>query len=280
MFERFTDRARRVTVLAQEEARMHNHNYIGTEHLLLALIHEGNGVAVKALEALGIPLEAVRQQVEEIIGRGRQAPLGGHISFTPRAKKVLQNSLREAMQLGHNYIGTEHILLGLIREGEGVAAQVLLRLGANLDSVRQQVLQLLDGYQGEGEPGTARTGLAGQGGRGKRKLMSQFLARFDSIESRLSALERRVGTGPGPDLRELDQEIAQVRGDKESAIDAEDFETAATLRDREKQLLGEKASRQREWATAHRDLPSLSDEVERLRDLLRQQGIDPQNGAA
>ena len=131
MFERFTDRARRVVVLAQEEARLLNHNYIGTEHILLGLIHEGEGVAAKALESLGISLEAVRSQVEEIIGQGGSSP-SGHIPFTPRAKKVLELSLREALQLGHNYIGTEHILLGLIREGEGVAAQVLVKLGADL----------------------------------------------------------------------------------------------------------------------------------------------------
>src|SRR5580693_8881605 len=153
MFERFTDRARRVVVLAQEEARTLNHNYIGTEHILLGLIHEGEGVAAKALESLGISQEAVRQQVEEIIGQGQQAP-SGHIPFTPRAKKVLELSLREALQLGHNYIGTEHILLGLIREGEGVAAQVLVRLGADLNRVRQQVIQLLHGYQGK-EPAAA-----------------------------------------------------------------------------------------------------------------------------
>ncbi len=148
MFERFTDRARRVVVLAQEEARMLNHNYIGTEHILLGLIHEGEGVAAKALESLGISLDAVREQVQEIIGQGQQAP-SGHIPFTPRAKKVLELSLREALQLGHNYIGTEHILLGLIREGEGVAAQVLVKLGADLNRVRQQVIQLLSGYQGK-----------------------------------------------------------------------------------------------------------------------------------
>ena len=156
MFERFTDRARRVVVLAQEEARMLNHNYIGTEHILLGLIHEGEGVAAKALESLGISLEAVRSQVEEIIGQGQQAP-SGHIPFTPRAKKVLELSLREALQLGHNYIGTEHILLGLIREGEGVAAQVLVKLGADLNRVRQQVIQLLAGYQGK-EPAAAGAG--------------------------------------------------------------------------------------------------------------------------
>ncbi|AJT42367.1 ATP-dependent Clp protease ATP-binding subunit [Psychromicrobium lacuslunae] len=148
MFERFTDRARRVVVLAQEEARMLNHNYIGTEHILLGLIHEGEGIAAKALESLNISLDAVREQVQEIIGQGQQAP-SGHIPFTPRAKKVLELSLREALQLGHNYIGTEHILLGLIREGEGVAAQVLVKLGADLGRVRQQVIQLLSGYQGK-----------------------------------------------------------------------------------------------------------------------------------
>jgi ATP-dependent Clp protease ATP-binding subunit ClpC len=147
MFERFDQRARRVVVRAKEEARMLNHNDIGTEHILLGLIDVGEGVAAKALESLGISLDAVRQQVEEIIGQGQQAP-AGHIPFTPRAKKVLELSLREALQLGHNYIGTEHILLGLIREGDGVAAQVLAKLGADLNKMRQQVLQLLQPYPG------------------------------------------------------------------------------------------------------------------------------------
>ena len=148
MFEKFTDKARRVVVLAQEEAKLLNHNYIGTEHILLGLIHEGEGVAAKSLEALGINLESVREQVQEIIGQGQQAPTG-HIPFTPRAKKVLELSLREALQLGHSYIGTEHLLLGLIREGEGVAAQVLTKLGADTNKVRQQVIQLLSGFQGK-----------------------------------------------------------------------------------------------------------------------------------
>src|SRR5262245_7047513 len=163
LFERFTDRARRVVVLAQEEARLLNHNYIGTEHILLGLIHEGEGVAAKALESLGISLEAVRSQVEEIIGQGGSSP-SGHIPFTPRAKKVLELSLREALQLGHNYIGTEHILLGLIREGEGVAAQVLVKLGADLSRVRQQVIQLLSGYQGSGGPAGEKAGAPAPGG--------------------------------------------------------------------------------------------------------------------
>jgi ATP-dependent Clp protease ATP-binding subunit ClpC len=142
MFERFTDRARRVVVLAQEESRMLDHNYIGTEHILLGLVHEGEGVAAQALQSLDISLERVRQEVEAIVGMGQTAQ-HGHIPFTPRAKKVLELALREALQLGHNYIGTEHLLLGLIREGEGVAAQVLEKLGASLDRVRDEVIKIV-----------------------------------------------------------------------------------------------------------------------------------------
>jgi len=281
MFERFTDRARRVVVLAQEEARMLNHNYIGTEHILLGLIHEGEGVAAKALESLGISLEAVRQQVEEIIGQGQQAP-SGHIPFTPRAKKVLELSLREALQLGHDYIGTEHILLGLIREGEGVAAQVLVRLGADLNRVRQQVIQLLHGYQGK-EPETARA--RPWAGPRERLLLSEVQARVSAFETRLSAIEQRAGTGP--DTGDLDEQIERVRGEKQAAADAQDYEQAASLRDREKELLADKAARQQEWAAAHQDLPSvaeklqqLSGEVERMRALLRQHGIEPEDKTA
>jgi ATP-dependent Clp protease ATP-binding subunit ClpC len=150
VFERFTDRARRTVVFAQEEARMLNHNYIGTEHILLGLLREDEGVAAKALTTLGVSLEAVRRDVGEIVGQGSEVPRG-HIPFTPRAKKVLELSLREALQLGHNYIGTEHILLGLIREGEGIAAQVLQKLGADLNRVRQTVVQLLSGYRAGAE---------------------------------------------------------------------------------------------------------------------------------
>ncbi|MDQ6650281.1 MAG: ATP-dependent Clp protease ATP-binding subunit [Actinomycetota bacterium] len=208
MFERFTDRARRVVVLAQEEARMLNHNYIGTEHILLGLIHEGEGVAAKALESLGISLEGVRQQVEEIIGQGQQAP-SGHIPFTPRAKKVLELSLREALQLGHNYIGTEHILLGLIREGEGVAAQVLVKLGADLNRVRQQVIQLLSGYQGKessssGGPaeGTPSTSLVlDQFGRNltsaaRESKLDPVIGREKEIERVMQVLSRRTKNNP------------------------------------------------------------------------------------
>src|SRR5437762_1789149 len=372
MFERFTDRSRRVVVLAQEEARLLNHNYIGTEHILLGLIHEGEGVAAKALESLGISLEAVRAQVEEIIGHGGTAP-SGHIPFTPRAKKVLELSLREALQLGHNYIGTEHILLGLIREGEGVAAQVLVKLGADLTRVRQQVIQLLHGYQGKepaaagapsetapstslvldqfgrnftqgaregkldpvigrekeiervmqvlcrrtknnpvlvGEPGVGKTavveGLAQKivsgdvpeilkdkqlytldlGGlvagstishtieilKGLRdryeahhrvsitddaivaaaRLADRYVSdRFlpdkaiDLIDEAGARLRIRRMTAP-PELREYDEKIAQVRRDKESVIDSQDFEEAAALRDREHQPIVKKDGREKE----------------------------------
>jgi ATP-dependent Clp protease ATP-binding subunit ClpC len=209
MFERFTDRARRVVVLAQEEARMLNHNYIGTEHILLGLIHEGEGVAAKALESMNISLEAVRSQVEEIIGQGQAAPTG-HIPFTPRAKKVLELSLREALQLGHNYIGTEHILLGLIREGEGVAAQVLQKLGADLNRVRQTVIQLLSGYTaGKGESvSPEQTGQQGQGsmvldqfGRNLTSLareqkLDPVIGREKEIERVMQVLSRRTKNNP------------------------------------------------------------------------------------
>jgi prophage maintenance system killer protein len=148
MFGGFSDRARRVVVLAQEEARMLNHSYIGTEHILLGLIHEGEGVAANALQALGISLEAVRREVEEIIGQGQQRP-SGHIPFTPRAKKVIQLSLQEALNLGRGYVATEHILLALLREGHGVAAQVLTRLGAGHGPLREQILRLTAGPGGD-----------------------------------------------------------------------------------------------------------------------------------
>ncbi len=208
MFERFTDRARRVVVLAQEEARMLNHNYIGTEHILLGLIKEGEGVAAKGLESLGISLDGVRTQVEEIIGQGQQAP-SGHIPFTPRAKKVLELSLREALQLGHNYIGTEHILLGLIREGDGVAAQVLVKLGADLNRVRQQVIQLLSGYQGkeavtsggpaEGQPSTSL--VLDQFGRNltqaaREVKLDPVIGREQEIERVMQVLSRRTKNNP------------------------------------------------------------------------------------
>ena len=209
MFERFTDRARRVVVLAQEEAKLLNHNYIGTEHILLGLIHEGEGVAAKALESLGISLDAVREQVQDIIGQGQQQPTG-HIPFTPRAKKVLELSLREALQLSHSYIGTEHILLGLIREGEGVAAQVLVKLGADLNRVRQQVIQLLSGYQGKeqvqvggNDQGSAQAGsqILDQFGRNltqaaRDNKLDPVIGREREIERVMQILSRRSKNNP------------------------------------------------------------------------------------
>jgi Clp amino terminal domain, pathogenicity island component/UvrB/uvrC motif len=276
MFERFTDRARRVVVLAQQEARMLNHDWIGTEHLLLGLIHEGEGVAAKALESLGISLDEVRQQVVEILGRGQDQQVPSqHIPFTPRSKKVLELSLRESLQLRQDYIGTEHILLALTREGDGVAAQVLVKLGADLNRVRQQVIELLSGQQ----PRPGRRALHGTA-------ETDVQARLDAVEGRLAAVEQRVGTGP--DISDLDeQQIAQVRREKESAVDAQDFERAASLRGRERNLLVARAAQQEEWAAGHPALPDLAErvqqlaeEIERLRALLRQYGIDPQDQPA
>jgi ATP-dependent Clp protease ATP-binding subunit ClpA len=254
MFERFTDRARRVVVLAQEEARHLNHDYIGTEHILLGLIHEGEGVAAKALESLDISLQAVRTEVEERIGHGTEAPTG-HIPFTPRAKKALELSLRETLALGHNYIGTEHILLGLIQEGKGVAAQVLVKLGADLARVRQQVIALLSGYAGG-------------------------VATAEQVGERVRLVRMTVPD----DLREAEEQLAQVRQEKQQAIDASAFEKAAALRDAEKQLLMRVTKRELEWTTSV-DLPAVIDEnhklqseVERLRELLHRHGIEPDGG--
>ena len=177
MFERFTDRARRVVVLAQDEARGLKHNYIGTEHLLLGLISEGDGVAAKALETMGIKGEAVRASVIEIIGEGEK-PVEGHIPFTPRAKRVFELSLREALQLGHNYIGTEHLLLGLLKEGEGVAAQVLTKQGADLAQVRQTVIQMLSGYQRGDDEGRESVGAGVGGSGGPERSNSAILEQF------------------------------------------------------------------------------------------------------
>ena len=251
---------------------MLNHNHIGTEHILLGLIHEGEGVAAEALESLGISLVAVRQQVEEIIGRGQQAP-SGHIPFTPRAKKVLELSLREAKELGHSYIGTEHILLGLIHEGDGMAARLLVKLGADLDRTRERVVQVLHGRAGEDVTGTGSP------------VPGDALTGADSLERRLAAIERWVGLRPEPD--DLDQEIARVRREKEAAINGHDFEAAARLRTQERQLLAARAGREKEWAEATagrmplaQELGRVRAELERLRAVLREHGIAPGDDAA
>ena len=250
LFDRFTDRARRAVQLAQEQARLLDHNYVGTEHLLLGLLREGEGVAAGALASMGISLEAVRAQVEETIGHGQTTP-GAHIPFTPRAKKVLELSRREALQLGHNYVGTEHLLLGLLREGEGLAAQVLAGFGADHDRVREQVLRLLTGDSPQPGPATWMVLL----------------------------------TVPA-DLLDSEEQIAELRRQKQAAIDADDFDTAMALRDREKRVLADKLRREREWIGGV-DLQAVIDEnqrvhheLERLRQLLRKHGIDPNGGTA
>jgi ATP-dependent Clp protease ATP-binding subunit ClpC len=211
MFERFTDQARRVVVLAQEEARRLNHSQIGTEHLLLGLLREPASVATEVLVSLGVSVEEVRVGVEESIGRGQTAPRGDML-FTPRAKRALELSLREAEQLGHHDVGTEHLLLGLLREGDGVAAQVLVGLGADHGRVRERVLALVPGGSGEAAEAAARI--------------------------------RAVRMTVPEDLRELEEQISLVRRQKQAAIDAEDFETAAALHDRETELLVRKARRE------------------------------------
>ncbi|MDO4898302.1 MAG: Clp protease N-terminal domain-containing protein, partial [Rothia sp. (in: high G+C Gram-positive bacteria)] len=194
MFERFTDRARRVIVLAQEEARMLNHNYIGTEHILLGLIHEGEGIAARALESLNVNLTAVREQVQEIIGSGPQAS-SGHIPFTPRAKKVLELSMREAIQLNHGYIGTEHILLGMVRANEGVANQILSKLGAEPAKVRQTVMDLISGYPGNGGKDGGRE-TAGVGAGNSREGTPAGSAILDQFGRNLSAAAREGKLDP------------------------------------------------------------------------------------
>jgi prophage maintenance system killer protein len=245
MFQRFTDRARRVVVLAQEEARLLRHNSVGTEHILLGLLHEGEGVAARALESLGINREAVRQQVEQIIGQGQRAP-AGHIPFTPRAKKVLELSLREALALGHSYVGTEHLLLAMLREGQGVAAQALTGLGTGHAQVRERVLGLLAGDCEQIDP-----------------------------QAQLAA-----------DLVNAAEQLTQVQQDKEAAFDAGDLDAAAALRDREKQLLAGKLRLENQLTAGVADQALIAEnqrlrrELQRLRDLLRQHGIEPDSGSA
>ena len=242
-FARFTPRARRAVVLAQEEARELGHNYIGTEHLLLGLLREGEGVAARALGSLGMTLEAARQQAEETIGRGQQ-PLLACIPFTPRAKKVLQLSLREAMRLGHLYIGTEHLLLGLFREGDGVAVGIMAGFGIGQSQATGAVLGLLAG------PGPAGS--------------------------------RAVVVPPG--VRGYDEKIAEAARQKDAAIDAHDFERAAALRETEKRMLAERAQRIEEWSASvdvlalGEELDRLQHEVARLQDLLLRHGLQPGDG--
>jgi len=246
MFERFTNQARRVVVLAQEEARMLDHNYIGTEHLLLGLLHEGRGSAARALEAMDVTLQAVRDQVIEIIGRGQAQP-SGHIPFTPRAKKSLELSLREALQLGDGYIGTGHLLLGLFHQGDNVAVKILGSLGADLKDLRVRVTEELRGNPEEGQD--VRPAEREQQ-QLKAYLRGEAKGLLDTIDDRLTAIERRLGIRrpvPGA-MRNLEVRIAQVRRDKQAAIDVQDFEQAVALRDAEKQLIEERARVEQETA--------------------------------
>jgi ATP-dependent Clp protease ATP-binding subunit ClpA len=246
MFERFTNQSRRAVVLAQEEARMLNHDYIGTEHLLLGLLHEGKGSAAQALNAMGVTLGAARDQVVAIIGRG-QVERTGHIPFTPRAKKSLELSLREALQLGHGYIATGHLLLGLTHQGDSVAVKMLGELGADLKDLNARVIQELhDNPEGHDVPAAERE-------RPRRVVLSpDVLGLLDTIGDRLSAIEQRLGIAqPVPAaLRRLDERIAQVRRDKEAAVEVRDFGQAAALRDTEKQLLAERSRVEQEVAGA------------------------------
>ena len=286
MFERFTDKSRRAVVLAQEEARLMDHASIGTEHLLAGLRQEGGGTAAKVLESLGITTDAVRAEIETVVGRGRSAP-SGHLPFTPQAKKCLERSLREARQLGHRYIGTGHLLLGLISGDDDVAVQILGRLGADVDQLRGQVTREIEDNPEEqpprGDPVSPR---------------DTVQALLDAIDARLAAIERHLGiVRPVPvELHRYDQQIAQIRRDKEAAIERQDFEAAAAARDAEKRLQAERAQAAEELAasagpggvsseagvfsapgeSSGPDEPArLHAEVTRLRALLREHGIDP-----
>jgi len=251
-FRRFTDRARRAVYLATEEARLLRHGHVGTEHLLLGLVYEGEGLAAKALDALGLSLEEVRRQVIEITGRGQDTP-AGRIPFTPRAKKALELSLREALALGHNYIGTEHLLLGLLREEHGLAARLLTGLGAGHDRVREQVIALLNQRE--------------QANREAQQACQAIPA----------------------ELADTAEQLDQVRAQKEAALDAEDFEAAKALRDREKQLLADKQRLERQLTAGAEaadiqaiiaENQQLHRELNRLRGILRDHGIDPDSGTA
>ena len=245
MFERFTNQSRRVVVLAQEEARMLDHNYIGTEHLLLGLLHEGRGTAARALEAMDVTLQAVRDQVIAIIGRGEAQP-SGHIPFTPRAKKSLELSLREALQLGDGYIGTGHLLLGLIHQRDNVAVKILDNLGTDLKDLRVRVTEELRSHPEEGQDVPAER----ERQRVKVYLRGEVKGLLDTIDDRLNAIERRLGIirPVSASMPSLEVRIAQVRRDKEAAIDVQDFGQAAALRDTEKQLIQERARVEQETA--------------------------------
>ncbi len=272
MFERFTDKARRVVVLAQDEARRLGHTYIGTEHILLGLLREDDGSAARALESLGIGLQAARDRVEAEAGRGPGQ--SGHIPFTPEAKRTLELSLREALQLGENYIDTEHILLGLVRDASQPGARMLAELGGTPEAVRQRVLELAL------PSGAGQTRRIIEARAGRLRMPGDPTAGYGALSARLGALERWAGLVP--DLADLDEQIAQVRQDTEEAIDAHEFRTAEALSDAERELMAERDRRSRQRAAG----PSLAEQVARLQaevdhlhEVLRRHGIDPGRAA-
>ena len=312
MFERFSDRARRVVVLAHEEARLLDHSYIGTEHILLGLVHEGGGVAARALQELGISLDALREQVEQAAGRGSTRP-SGHIPFTPRVKKVLELSLREALHLGQNYIGTGHLLLGVVREEEGpaeggVAAKVLTGLGTDLTQVRRQVIAQLREPSDEGpllgqpsaddlpaEPsGQPPSGEAASGPSqgpptdpGTVGPWPDIMNALVSIAGRLTAIEQRLGISePAAPAVNYDEQIEMVRLAKVAAIKAQDFEKAAILRDQEKELTAQKEAAAKDpqppgdVVSPVEETARLRGQVARMQALLRRHGIEPDGPAA
>ena len=242
MFERFTYQSRRAVVLAQEEARDLRHNHIGTEHLLLGLLREGTGSAARALTSMHVTLDAARREVEATAGREELQQPSGHIPFTPRAKKTLEMSLRESLRLGQNYISTGHLLLGLLREGDDVAVQILGRLGADLTDLRARVTQELADQPGEEEEADAIS-VGRERPRAPLRAPAEIRNLLERIEARLNAIERRLEiTRSVPDeLRSLDEGIAAVRRDKDAAIDAADFGQVAALRDTEREMLARQA---------------------------------------
>jgi ATP-dependent Clp protease ATP-binding subunit ClpA len=248
MFERFTNQARRVVVLAQEESRELNHNYIGTEHLVLGLLREAEGTGARALESAGITLEAARREVEARVPRGGEQQTG-HIPFTPRAKKSLELSLRESLALGQSYIGTGHLVLGLLRKGDGVGIEVLVGLGTDLNAVRTTVIELLED---DSEQGSVRGGTERNLPLRTEMREGALRALLDTIDTRLSAIERHVGITrhvPGK-LRAYDREIAEVVEAKEAAVERQDFQRAAALREQEKRLRSDRARVETELAEA------------------------------
>jgi ATP-dependent Clp protease ATP-binding subunit ClpC len=266
MFQRFTDKARRTVVLAQEEARALRHDHIGAEHLLLGLLRESAGVAATVLTSLGINLAEARARVASRRPAEPQAPgrtpTAGHIPFTPEAKRILELAFREAMQLGHDYIGTEHILLGLVREPGCQAVAILYQLGADRAAITNRVLELRPAAPARPHP--ART-----------EALAEVTVKVESVLSRLTALERH--TGLIPDLAHMDAELGRLRREKDEAIDAHDFRLAEALSDAETELLVDRDRRAADWlqrASLAAEVAHLRAEVERMRTALRSHGVD------